>query len=76
MPVSKRNDIKICDCGSKMVRVMSLPMPAIFKKTGRGMALDSLNNVNTVPDRWYKPQAEQLMAAGLDPIKATIGTGF
>jgi len=59
-----------------MKRLISLPLPAIFKPTGTGMALDALNSGKATPDRWYKSKAEKLAAAGLEREKPTIGIGF
>ena len=67
LPVSERDGMRFCSCGSKLVRVISLPLPAIFAPTARGMALDTLNSGHATPDRWYKSKAERLAVAGLDP---------
>ncbi|GAH12604.1 unnamed protein product [marine sediment metagenome] len=62
-----------------MQRKMSLPMPAIFAPTGRGMALRTLNNEDGlgIPKRnKYKAWMEQKAAEGLAPVKPVIGRGF
>lgn len=56
---------QICVCGKVMLRRMSVPLPAIFTPTGKGMALDTLNS-NQLPNRRWKHHAEQLATAGLD----------
>lgn len=67
----------ICECGEVMQLKMSVPAPATFKPTGKGMALDSLNS-NVVGGR-RKVWAEQHAAAGLDrirPLEEKVFTGF
>jgi putative FmdB family regulatory protein len=72
LPISERDKTHICSCGCETKRIMTFPYPPIMKKTGKDMALNSLNNDDTVPDRWYKPQAENLVAAGLERPPKTI----
>jgi len=66
VPMEQRNDRIVHSCGSAMVRQMSLPLPPIIRRTGKGMALDSLNSGNTFPNRYYKQNAEKMAAAGLE----------
>ena len=66
LAVDKRNTERLHSCGSPMQRLMSLPLPAIFKLTGREMALDTLNSGMAMPNRWYKAEAERLAASGLE----------
>ena len=57
---------QICKCGDIMQRKMSVPCPAIFTPTGRGMALDSLNSKdNGMPNRHWKAPAKKAAASGL-----------
>lgn len=64
---AKCDQPQICKCGKVMLRKMSVPRPAIFTPTGKGMALDTLNSKEKgMPNRWWKPEAERLAAAGLD----------
>jgi len=72
LPVGERNHERVHSCGAVMVRQMSLPLPAIFVRTGNDMALDTLNSGHAVPNRWYKPEAERLAAAGLERPEKTI----
>jgi len=68
LPVQERNELQICVCGKAMQRKMSVPLPAIFVPTGKGMALDSLNSKKGgFPDCDLKSKAEQATLAGLDP---------
>ena len=54
-----------CGCGVVMQRQMSVSS-FVMKQTGRGMALDTLNEKrNGMPNRHWKADAEQLAAAGL-----------
>ncbi len=56
---------QICECGEVMQRKMSASS-FVMKPTGRGMALDTLNDKhNGMPNRHWKADAEQLAAAGL-----------
>jgi len=43
IPMDNRNDRKTHACGGELKRLMSLPQPALFKRSGREMTLDSLN---------------------------------
>ena len=55
-----------------MVRMIALPQPAIIAKTGKGMALDTLNSGHALPDRWYKSKHETLAATGLEKPKRRV----
>lgn len=62
----KDSSIQICGCGKHLQRKLSIPAPAIIRNTGKGMALDTLNDKrNSMPDRHWKPAAEKFAAAGL-----------
>ncbi len=61
LPMSDKDNIRI-HCNSDMVRLMTMPFPPIMKKTGRGMALDSLNSRDT---NFMKPEYKRLAAEGL-----------
>lgn len=62
----KDSSIQVCDCGKHLQRKLSVPARAIIRNTGKGMALDTLNNKrNGMPDRHWKPMAEKFAAAGL-----------
>ena len=77
LPVSKRNDPQVHSCGSLLTRVISFPLPAVFKHTAREMALTSINNPKTLPENpKYKPMAEKYIMAGLDNPLPTTGRGF
>ena len=69
LSMQERNQQQVCKCGKVMLRMMSVPMPAIITPTGKGMALDTLNERRPgrgMPNRRWKPEAERLAAAGLD----------
>ncbi len=54
-----------CGCGRVMQRKMSVSS-FVMKRTGRGMALDTLNDKhNGMPNRHWKADAEKLAASGL-----------
>lgn len=63
LPRQECNRPQVCACGKVMLRKMSVPLPAIFTPTGKGMALDSLNSGVTGGKR--KAWAENLSAQGL-----------
>ena len=68
LPRQECNQPQPCECGKVMLRVMSVPRPAIFTSTGHGMALDTLNanpNQGGLPDKHWKAGAERYAAAGL-----------
>jgi putative FmdB family regulatory protein len=67
VPIPNRDDTRVHSCGSPMVRVLSMPQPAIMKLTGKGMALDTLNSGKGLPSHaWYKNKYERLAAKGLE----------
>jgi len=70
--ISARDAVKIHTCGGRMKRVLSLPLPAIIARTGRGMALDSLNSGKAIPDRWYKSEFEKGAAAGAESYQRRV----
>ena len=54
-----------CGCGKIMRRKMSVSS-FVMKQTGRGMALNTLNDRhNGMPNRHWKAKAEKFAAAGL-----------
>ena len=56
---------QICGCGKVMQRKISLGS-FVMKQTGRGMALDTLNDKhNGMPNKWWKSSAEKSAALGL-----------
>lgn len=75
IPVEHRNDPQLCECGKTMKRTISVPQPAITKKYGGQMALDSLNSGISSIDRFQKNQIQGALA-GIDPTKKVIGRGF
>lgn len=80
LSVQERNEPQACSaCGKTMKRKMSIPMPAIFIETGKGMALRTLNNEDGLgipSDNRYKAWMEQKAAEGLDSDRRVIGKGF
>ena len=64
--LSDRDKAQICTCGSELTKVPSIPCSAVITPTGRGMALDTLNDKrNGMPNRHWKPMAEKLAFAGI-----------
>ena len=56
---------QVCKCGRVMQRLISVSS-FVMKPTGRGMALDTLNDKhNGMPDKHWKADAERFAAAGL-----------
>lgn len=77
LPIEEYNQPQVCECGEVMQRKMSVPRPAIFVPTGRGMALDSLNSkAGGFPDCDLKSSAQQKAFEGIDSPKRIIGKGF
>ena len=61
LPIAERDNIRR-HCNSSMVRLMTIPFPPIMKKTGRGMALDTLNSRET---NFMKPKYKEWAARGI-----------
>ena len=60
--VADRNLPLPCEvCRRQMQRKWSIPCPAVMKPTGRGMALDSLNDRST---SYMKPEHKAIAARG------------
>ncbi len=56
---------EVCECDRIMERLMS-PFSFAMGRTARGMALDTLNSPQSgMPNKYWKPAAEKLAAAGL-----------
>ena len=54
-----------CECGRTMRRKMSVSS-FVMRQTGKGMALNTLNDKrNGMPNKWWRAEAEQGAAAGL-----------
>jgi len=72
LPLRDADQPQICECGKVMQRLMSVSSFAM-KQTGRGMALDTLNDKHTgMPNKWWKSDAEKVAAAGLEEPSKTI----
>ncbi len=69
MRLNDRDKPRLHSCGCPMARIISIPQPAIIKKTGRGMALDSLNSKET---NHMKPEMKAEAAKGLERLPKTI----
>ncbi len=68
LPRQECDQPQTCECGEVMLRMMSVPRPAIFTPTGNGMALDTLNakpHQGGMPNKHWKAGAERFAAAGL-----------
>lgn len=68
LPIDNRDDARL-HCGEVMQRIMTVPQPPIIKKTGRDMALESLNSRDT---DYIKPQHKRLAAQGLKKPDKTL----
>jgi len=44
LPVGDRNKPQFCSCGEPMIRLMSVPQPAIFIVDNRNRLINTLNN--------------------------------
>jgi len=69
LPISKRNDSQVHICGSIMERVISLPQSAIVRRSGKGMALDTLNSKEhySLPSKYGgKSRTQAIASAGLE----------
>ncbi len=65
LPMQESSQPQVCTCGKVMRRIMSVSS-FVKKQSGKGMALDTLNDKrNGMPNRHWKPRAEQAAAAGL-----------
>ncbi len=65
LPMQEGSQQRVCTCGKVMRHIMSVSS-SVMKQNGKGMALDTLNSKeHGMPDRHWKPKAEQYAAAGL-----------
>ncbi len=65
LPFSEFGQPQICECEKVMQRLISAPN-FIIRQTGRGMALDTLNDKHGgMPNKHWKADAEQYAAQGL-----------
>lgn len=65
LPISQFDQPQVCECGKTMQRLMSVSS-FVMKQTGKGMALDTLNDKHTgLPNKRWKLGAEKAAAAGL-----------
>ncbi|KKL47268.1 hypothetical protein LCGC14_2337230 [marine sediment metagenome] len=56
---------QVCECGEVMQRLISASS-FVMKQTGKGMALDTLNDKHGgMPNKHWKADAERFAAAGL-----------
>jgi len=69
LPLGKDLKAVNCQCGRMMMRKFSVPYPAIFRQTGKDMALSSLNGKDTAH---MKPWTKQKAAEGLTSPSKTI----
>ena len=63
VPMENRDDIKTHSCGTKMKRIIEVPRLILMKQTGKGMALDTLNNKDT---NHMKPEMKTQALQGLE----------
>jgi len=64
LPYSQFDQPQTCECGEVMEHKMSRSS-FVMKQTGSGMALDTLNSKQGMPNRHWKADAERSAAAGL-----------
>ena len=64
LPYSQFSEPQTCGCGEVMEHKMSRSS-FVMKQTGSGMALDTLNSKQGMPNRHWKADAEKLAAAGI-----------
>ena len=56
---------QVCECGKVMQRKLST-FSFVMRQTGRGMAMDTLNDKrNGMPNKHWKADAERFASAGL-----------
>ena len=78
LSMGDRNKPRGCKCGGVGERLLSLPSPAIFTPTGRGIILNILNQEGgQFPggDK-HRDRYEKVMGTSLDQTRPTIGKGF
>lgn len=82
LPMAERDSRRVHSCGVVMVRLMSLPSPAVYPVGGKDKVLSTLNQekgYNFPGGDMHRPRYEQAMAKGLDyvrPLEDRIFTGF
>lgn len=65
LPMQESSQPQVCTCGKVMRHIMSVSS-FVMKQTGKGMALGTLNSKEQgMPNRHWKPRAEQAAATGL-----------
>ncbi len=65
LPMQEGSQPQVCTCGKVMLHIMSVSSYAM-KQTGKGMALDTLNDKHGgMPNKHWKADAEQYAAQGL-----------
>ncbi len=69
LPMQHRNITRFHLCGCEMKRLMTVPRLVLMKKSGKEMALDSLNSKDTA---FMKPEMKTLAAAGLKEADNTF----
>ena len=73
LPIADRDSPIAHTCGATMERLMSAPSLVIFKKTGRGKILDTLNGE---PKGVRSKKSQDALARGLDYENPVVGRGF
>jgi len=82
LPMDQRNNARICDCGGREHRLISLPYPPIMVQGGRDKVLKTLNKEDgyTLPGgNDHRERYEQALSQGLErhgqPGKYRSGIG-
>lgn len=74
LPIQDRDNIRICDCGGNMERLMSVPALIVMAITGRDKIVNTLNTEHGKGVR--SKRSTTALARGLDQTRSTIGRGF
>jgi len=82
LPVGDRNNPQLCSCGGSMVRLMSVPQPAIIFTDSRNMLVNTLNDEDkktySLPGKAkHGERYKQVIGNSLfNQEKEVIGRGF
>ena len=74
LPIRDRDNIRFCDCGVTMERLMSIPALVVVAIMGRDKILNTLNSEHG--KRVRSKRSTMALAKGLDQERSTIGRGF
>ena len=74
LSIQDRDNIRTCDCGESMERLMSIPALVVMAVKGRDKILNTLNSENGKGVR--SERSTLALARGLDQTRPVIGKGF